>query len=470
MSHHDSIRGRLPKVTSLAPPKIQERSLVPKRPALTIVGQGCITFTLKPNAGSPTCYILTFEQGKTTSKTGKPLPQADYQLVFELTNTATFYIKTKEGLTPLVPQEYLTPSDDFSIGIDSNPHCVYWVSIDSFNKRLRYGKGERRASTVLLESVYDEAKTLFTKDKEEKFPFINRLKYINADDNCALSHAWTDPVTVEPPAIVVPSSQFTMNDAAATAATTPSSLSTECQVLYGNVTGENFSINTPDFPDFEQAIEYSLRTPGKLAYRIIDFKLRNNEFSDGGEKKADAPAQVKHVEDDYKEVYLRITLGVSEGESPGVPYVMEIWPPGCGSPIHHHGYTHAIIKVLRGAIDVDIYRMLPMEDNPTKPLKSVRFKKDDVTYLMPQVNQFHRLRNHIDQKETCITIQCYSYAHDDDIHYPTFNYIENGELGHFEPLSDYDFLKFKAEIKKEWEDYLKDNEFWRKELQPLPKP
>lgn len=43
--------------------------------------------------------------------------------------------------------------------------------------------------------------------------------------------------------------------------------------------------------------------------------------------------------------YLRITLGQSLGNSPGQPYVVEIWPPGHYSSIHDHGDACAVIKV-----------------------------------------------------------------------------------------------------------------------------
>lgn len=244
-----------------------------------------------------------------------------------------------------------------------------------------------------------------------------------------------------------------MDMAAAGTATTASSLSKECQILYGNVA--DFELNTPDFPDFEQAIEYSIRTEGCVGNDILIKKLNSNTFDTGG----DSGEESKSEEQEYKEVYLRITLGQSQGESPGIPYVMEIWPSGCASPVHQHGSTHAIIKVLRGTIDVDLYRMLPGKKSSGKPFGAAEFKPGDVTYLMPEVNQFHLLKNKHKNADTCITIQCYSYGQSDDNHHATFDYMENHKLGHFDPISDYDFLDFKAKVKEEWEKYL-SNKFW----------
>lgn len=39
-------------------------------------------------------------------------------------------------------------------------------------------------------------------------------------------------------------------------------------------------------------------------------------------------------------------LQCRQGDSPGVPYVLEIWPAGHFSPIHDHGDSNAVIKVV----------------------------------------------------------------------------------------------------------------------------
>ena len=187
-----------------------------------------------------------------------------------------------------------------------------------------------------------------------------------------------------------------------------------------------------------------------MGNEILNYKIKNSPFAGGGES-------------EYKELYLRITLGYSQGESPGIPYVMEIWPVGCASPVHHHGYTHAVIKVLRGEIDVDLYRMLPSESSSNDPLGTVSFGKNEVTYIMPEVNQYHLLKNNLKNTDTCITIQCYSYGQNDDVHYSTFDYVENGKIDHFNPISDYDFLAFKAKVKEEWTSYL-NTRFWMNDL------
>lgn len=149
---------------------------------------------------------------------------------------------------------------------------------------------------------------------------------------------------------------------------------------------------------------------------------------------------------EYRENYLRITLGYSQGDSPGNPYVMEIWPGGCGSPVHDHGGTYAIIKVLSGQINVEMFRQL----HSTKPFREVSFQKGDVTYITPLTNQVHRLRNLKTNSSTCVTIQCYQYPDSATVHDPFFHYIEKGKPGDFDPLSDYDYTSFKRDVMDKW--------------------
>ena len=75
------------------------------------------------------------------------------------------------------------------------------------------------------------------------------------------------------------------------------------------------------------------------------------------------------------------------------------------------------------------------------------------------MKQIHQLKNLKGNIETCITIQCYMYDIEDTEHYNYFDYIDdkNG-VEHFDPNSDADFIKFKAIIKKEWNNHLKAGE------------
>jgi hypothetical protein len=187
-------------------------------------------------------------------------------------------------------------------------------------------------------------------------------------------------------------------------------------------------LNDPSFPDFSKAIEYSIKTPGCWCNTTL--KAKANEFS--------------KTDPNILETYLRITLGQNNGESPGIPYVMEIWPVGHFSPIHSHSEANAIIRVLHGSINVKLFSFLCPQETPIAPFAIADFKKDDITWISPTLNQVHQLTNLPSSKDTCITIQCYKYDTKDIKHYDYFDYLDaNGDKKQYEPDSDMDFVNFK---------------------------
>jgi hypothetical protein len=205
--------------------------------------------------------------------------------------------------------------------------------------------------------------------------------------------------------------------------------------LYNCISGKNFVLNDSDFPEFSKAIEYSIATVG--CWCNTRLKEKSREFN------KDKP--------NVKETYLRITLGKNNGESPGVPYVMEIWPVGHYSPIHNHGGSEAIIRVLLGSIHVSLFPYLCGEPAGIPPFKEVSFNQGDITWISPTLNQTHQLKNLKHNTSTCITIQCYMYDEKNKAHYDYFDYIDNsGNKLQYEPDSDMEFLEFKELIRREW--------------------
>jgi predicted metal-dependent enzyme (double-stranded beta helix superfamily) len=217
-------------------------------------------------------------------------------------------------------------------------------------------------------------------------------------------------------------------------------LSIVAQKLYDCISGKKFLLDSPEFPEFSKAIEHSIKTPGKWCYERL--KQKATEFD------KDKPNE--------KETYLRITLGENNGESPGIPYVMEIWPVGHYSPIHNHAGASAIIRVLRGSIHVSLFPFLSGDE--VEPFAKADFKQGDITWISPALNQVHQLHNLDSNKDTCITIQCYMYKNDNTSHYDYFDYVDaDGKTQQYEPDSDMEFLAFKALMRKEY-------------LEVLPKP
>ncbi len=77
-----------------------------------------------------------------------------------------------------------------------------------------------------------------------------------------------------------------------------------------------------------------------------------------------------------KTSYIRSTFENKFGNSPGHPFVLEIWPKGHSSPIHNHGDTTAIIKVLHGEIYSEFFNPLAKKSMDIKePIMSMYLKK-----------------------------------------------------------------------------------------------
>jgi uncharacterized RmlC-like cupin family protein len=239
-----------------------------------------------------------------------------------------------------------------------------------------------------------------------------------------------DPVTDSVPLTLKDTATLTMDDVASGSYMPVANLPVTAQKLYNCIAGPKFCLDTPEVPDFYRAIELSIATPGSWCYETL--KKKATEFS------KDRP--------NILETYLRITLGQNNGESPGVPYVMEIWPAAHYSPVHSHAGAEAVIRVLEGDIHVDLY---PYLSKDAAPFLGADFVKGDVMWISPTLNQTHQLKN--TSSSTCITIQCYMYDETDDKHYDYFDYLdEKGVVQQYEPDSDMDFVAFKELMLEEW--------------------
>jgi predicted metal-dependent enzyme (double-stranded beta helix superfamily) len=309
-------------------------------------------------------------------------------------------------------------------GLVTQRGAYYWFSLDAQNQRLFAGIGEVRKETAIY-TFQDGANSLSKK-------FLESLVSVRCE-NLQLRELLRDPITRSIPLLVKDKEGLTMHSLASGTYIPKANLSLTAQKLHDCIAGKHFVLNTPDFPQFVAAIEHSIATPGKWCYERL--KQKATEFDKD------------HPND--KETYLRITLGENNGESPGIPYVMEIWPVGHFSPIHNHGNSTAIIRVLNGTINVSLFPFL--SGDALEPFAKADFTKGDITWISPSLNQVHQLKNLDGNKDTCITIQCYMYDVDDKKHYDYFDYLnETAHIQQFEPDSDMDFLDFKAVIQREW--------------------
>jgi hypothetical protein len=317
-------------------------------------------------------------------------------------------------------------------GLSSKQGAFYWFSLDSQHQRIQAGIGEPRAETAIYTYTFPEA------TRASNRAFLESIMTIVIPTSLKTLRILRDPITSNTPLHVRNTHELTMMDIASSSALPHSHLSTVSQKLYSCISGKNFHLNDAEFPDFARAIQHSIVTPGLWCNKKLLDKSR--EFN---------PDKANLLE-----TYLRITLNDNNGESPGIPYVMEIWPSGHYSPIHSHSAADAVIRVLHGSIHVSLYPFLCAEKDGVEPFGSADFHRGDITWISPTLNQTHQLKNV--KEEACITIQCYMYEGDDDVHYDYFDYIDSdGNKKQYEPDSDMDFVAFRMLMKEEWEARVK---------------
>jgi hypothetical protein len=375
---------------------------------LIVHGQGVFMFNVKDT--KECCFRI---YNKTQSN--------GLKVKFTLDNVLVHDIQSDE---PLV-------DTDNNQGLTNKNGAYYWFSIDSQNQRLYAGIGEARIANIIYEYQFEQTKLNKT--------FLESLVTIHiprTSNSLVPLKLLRDPITENIPLLIRDTNYLTMDDIASNAYLPASQLSTASKQLYDCISGENFVLDTDDFPDFSKAIEYSLATPGLWCYEKI--KSKSTEFN------PDKP--------NILETYLRITLGQNNGESPGIPYVMEIWPPQHYSPVHNHGGSNAVIRVLHGSINVSLFPFLCSDPEGIEPCCNHDFLVEDVTWISPTLNQVHQLKN-TNSDETCITIQCYMYDGDNNTHYDYFDYLDDdGKIQQYEPDSDMDFVKFKELVMQEWDN------------------
>lgn len=353
---------------------------------------------------------------------------------------------------------------------------TFWMSFDKENLILRGGSGYMLAALKLVEKRFEEPEDIYDQTLHEKNLKEYQKKYgklskysmdpssiKQGEDERKIVELITSkyPIYQDLPPIVKDHQDITLEDLDAGTAISIKELSPECQRLYENVAGASIKINPPDFPDFAQAIDHSINF-GRCK-EVLKRKAQD-EFEGGG------------TNYDANQAYLRVTLGSNLGDSPGIPYVMEIWPAGSYSPIHDHSQANAIIKVLHGSLTTRWFEsldrvqqqkeLLRPSTNPV-PYKQVVVSKGDVTWLDDRQFQTHQLFNHNVDGTACITIQCYMYNDRDVNHYENFDYVggTDSEIIGFVPNSDWDYETFKHLLKDEFSKY-KENAAPTPDLKP----
>ncbi|KAK2755774.1 hypothetical protein FQN54_005924 [Arachnomyces sp. PD_36] len=401
---------------------------------LPIQGQG--TISLSSNAKK----LLRFELRTSDGKNSLYLEIGDREChLYGAEQSSEDPLKYQAPKNPKrIPFEYLKKPAD--AGLRSGVKSTYWLSIDRNNGIIMYGKYYANRSMALIQTELKKT----TKEGvkvwvDDSYAWLETLKEVYAiqdplDDNKVLPQ-----MKIHPLPVVIDLSPFIISDQKISLLqlekcdyTIFANLPTACQNLYQNVAGPNITLDTEDFP-FAAAIQRSVSTKGLWGYEKLMEKA--DEFG-------------KH---DEKGTYLRITIGTNQGNSPGIPYVLEIWPGGHYSPVHDHGNACAVIKVLHGMINATYYDSLTSPGGPYE-INTAELREGIVTWIGPNNYQIHKLHN--DTETVCCTIQCYRFPDEDKEHYEKFNYVDGqGAEQAFNPNSDMAFKDFQDLMRKEWNDW-----------------
>lgn len=389
------------------------------RKKLDVPGQGVVGFRFKARER----FRILFRSGCSSIMVDVGVNQSSFRIITKGQPDRIIYQVSRDT----------AESNPF---VDVGRMQTYWFSIDKNNNWLRFGKGEMRHE--LCEMQY-QFTALRHHDGMAWFDQLDRFAIAGSFNHAQISAIQPlyqrMPVTTSPPPVIVPGNQLDLETIDTNRATVIHNLSEECAQLYHNIAGRNLCLNTPDFMDFSDAINYSIVTEGALCHTRLKAKT------------AHLPDKLK------KQSYLRITVGENRGDSPGAPYVLEIWPGQHYSPVHRHAQCHAIIKVLHGSLSCRWFRSLQHEEQ--QPYLQSVLAAGQVTWIEPEQFQTHQLYNHNVAGNMCATIQCYQYSKEDHAHYEYFDYLGHGNhaIQHFTPTADWRYSEFKALIKAEWERY-----------------
>ena len=187
------------------------------------------------------------------------------------------------------------------------------------------------------------------------------------------------------------------------------------------------------------AIEYSIETEGCM----LNEKLKQKAGSLGRKETT----------------YIRVLMGFDFGNQPGQPIVLEIWPKKHESPVHNHGNTTAVIKMLFGKLKTEWYNPLSEENekNP-KPVKTGYLNAGDFTFMTPFTFQTHKLINEYDS--TAISVQTYAHttknADNNKQFSETFNFFKPDEnkLNNFFPGKDFSYNEILEIAEKKYGSHL----------------
>jgi hypothetical protein len=423
---------------------IQDKKKEPKwSKPFPVIGKGTLFFNVKRS--SPFYLVVRKGEDKLEKESWIGLNVGEKRVS----------LLSKKPKYPVETLKKVVTSDFFgdNVGIEPDTMCTYWLSYDSDRMVVKYGKGYCMEKTTILTETFKQNQenedAFFDPTVRRKVELYDQLMIMSGIINfIALADVEPEvdfdpsPLVSDRQPLVKDSSKANLFDLDDDKFTYSSSLPSACQTLYGNIIGVDVHLDFvhPDVHHYDftlsDAIRYSFETPGCVLNKKI--KEKDGQFA-----------------------YLRVTLGNEFGNSPGVPYVLELWPKSHGSPVHNHGNAYAVIRVLHGGLTIHYYNKLSesttddgkcRKDDPNlglKPLGNLDVEKGHVTWISPRWYQTHRLQN--DTDDYCATINCYAYGTNDNMHWPYFDYLKSCKtIAESKPYSDFRFKEMYDLVMEEY--------------------
>jgi hypothetical protein len=93
---------------------------------------------------------------------------------------------------------------------------------------------------------------------------------------------------------------------------------------------------------------------------------------------------------------------------PHIGALIEIWPLAHRSPIHAHGGSVGVIKILYGKILMEFFAQLESKNKiePT-PFGEMIFHEGQATFLTSEINAIHRLNQIASDSDFSVSLQIY---------------------------------------------------------------
>jgi hypothetical protein len=146
------------------------------------------------------------------------------------------------------------------VGSDIRYKARFWLSLDSHNGMLRYGKYFPNRKLTLLKVSLDPrtapentGAVVWDTDscsQVSQISLIRVLQQIDGEVSEMIPTIADRPVTCDPRPYITSPSELSLSLLASGDYTAPSTLHVACQELYEHIAATNISLNDGDFPDF----------------------------------------------------------------------------------------------------------------------------------------------------------------------------------------------------------------------------